>query len=85
MGKMKAAVLTALYNASRPKGMGFLHYDAAPMTIKEAAALLKRATSFDYLQGRVMKVRLAGDSFDPCGYDRDNGKGAAQRAINSIK
>lgn len=36
---------------------------------------------FDYLQGRVMKVDLAGDELDPRLYDRDNGEGAARRAI----
>jgi len=30
-----------------------------------------------------MKVDLSGDEFDPRMYDRDNGQGAALRAINS--
>ena len=36
---------------------------------------------FDYLYGRVMKVDLSKDTFDPFLYDRDNGQGAAERAI----
>lgn len=36
---------------------------------------------FDYLKGRVMKVSISGDSLDPRLYDRDNGQGAAARAL----
>ena len=38
---------------------------------------------FDYLHGKIMKVRFTGDSsdFDPRWYDRDNGNGAALRAV----
>lgn len=85
IGLDKADVLAALYNASRPQGLGFLHYDAAPMTRTEAADCLAAGTCFDYLKGRVMKVSLAADEFNPWGYDRDNGAGAAQAAINAIR
>ena len=40
-----------------------------------------RGNYFDYLQGRVMKVRIQGDELDPRLYDRDNGEGAAEQAI----
>ncbi len=83
-GVNKAAVLAALYNASKPQGMGFLHYDPKPMTKKEAKKLLKHQTDFDYLQGRVMKVNLDGDTLNTWGYDRDNGEGAARVAIDSL-
>lgn len=36
---------------------------------------------FDYLNGRVMKVDITGDGLDPRLYDRDNGPGAARRAL----
>jgi hypothetical protein len=65
--------------------MGFLHYDPADMTPAQAEAILQRQTDFDYLKGRVMKVNLSGDEFDPWLYDRDNGQGAAERAIASIR
>lgn len=81
----KAAVLAALYNASKPQGMGFLHCDPTPMTVEEARELLKRTTNFDYLKGRVMKVDLSGDTLDPWGYDRDNGQGAAWASITSLQ
>jgi hypothetical protein len=80
----KAQVLAALYNASRPLGMGFLQYDPQPMTVEQARVILERSTYFDYLQGRVMKVDLSSDSFDPRWYDRDNGQGAAQKAIDAM-
>lgn len=88
-GLSKAAVLAALYNASRPLGMGFFQFDPAPMAEEEAAELLenmKPNAYFDYLKGRVMKVDLKNDDgFEEWLYDRDNGAGAAQRAIDSIR
>ena len=72
-------MLAALYNASKPQGMGFVHYDPKPMTRQEAEALLEQGTYFDYLKGRVMKVKLSGDELNEWGYDRDNGQGAAAR------
>ena len=80
----KAEVLAALYNASKLQGRGFLHHDPKPITSKEARILLKRTTYFGYLQGRVMKVDLSGTTFDPSLYNRDNGQGAAERAIAAI-
>lgn len=81
-GLKKSAVLAALYNDSKPQGLGFLHFDPAPM----AEDLLKTSTHFDYLKGRVMKVDLSNDdSFEEWLYDRDNGNGAAQRAINKLR
>lgn len=79
----KAEVLAALYNNSRPLGLGFLHYDPAPMSAAEATQHL--AGYVDYLKGRVMKVKLSGDVLDPRGYDRDNGTGAAEQALKSVK
>jgi hypothetical protein len=81
-GLDKAKVLCALYDASKPLGMGFLHYTPEPMQEADAQdLLLKEYRYFDYLRGRVMKVDLRGDEFDPALYDRDNGQGAAERAL----
>lgn len=82
--KDKAEILAALYNASKPLGMGILHYDPTPMTIEEARELLKHQTYFDYVKGRVMKINLEGDTLDTWGYDRDNGEGAVQRILATI-
>ena len=79
-----AKVLAALYNASKPQGRGFMSFDAKQMTEAEAATILESQTYFDYLKGRVMKVDLSGDSFAPFLYDRDNGNGAAARALADI-
>ena len=85
-GLNKAAVLAALYNNARAQGLGFLQYDAKPMTVEDAQGHLDRGqTYFDYLQGRVLKVSLEGDSFDPWGYDRDNGQGSAQRVVDELR
>ena len=82
----KAAVLAALYNRSRPQGMGFLHFDPTPMTLEQARAILANGdTSFDYLKGRVMKVDLSVNSLDPWLYDRDNGAGSAERALSVLR
>ena len=80
----KAAVLAALYNASRPLELGILHFDPTPMTTEQAREILAEYTRFDYLQGRVMKVDLSGTKLDPRLYDRDNGLGAAAAALASV-
>lgn len=94
-GLDKAEVLAALYNGSRPLGMGFLHYDSTPMTSKEAAEHIVQHTRtrfngepsiyFDYLKGRVMKIELADDELNPGLYDRDNGPGAAALIVESLR
>lgn len=83
--KDKAEVLASLYNNSHPHGMGFLQYNPDPMTIEQARELLKHSTYFDYLAGRVMKISLESDIVRTSGYNRDNGKGAAERAISQCR
>lgn len=82
--KDKAAVLAALYNHARPQGMGFFQYDPTPMGVEQARELLKNGTYFDYVRGRVMKVNLESDMLNPWLYDRDNGDGAAAKAISTV-
>lgn len=96
-GLSKASVLAALYNRSKAQGMGWLHFDPTPMTEADAAKEIAKLTDdcefprrhgqfyFDYLNGRVMKVDLSGDTFNPAMYDRDNGAGAAQRVIDQLR
>lgn len=81
--KDKAEVLAALYNGSHPHGMGFLQYNAKPMTVEEAREILAETMDFDYLYGRVMKISLRSNLINVFGYDRDNGQGAAKRAIST--
>ena len=81
----KAAVLASLYNASRQQGMGFMNTAGQnQMTIEEAREELKRGSYFDYLRGRVMKIDLSRDDLEERLYDRDNGNGAAKRAIEHL-
>lgn len=83
----KAAVLAALYNASRPQGMGFLHYDSTPMTEAQGQHLLDGGGGayFDYLKGRVMKISLAEDEVDTFLYNRENGPNAAENAVEALR
>lgn len=80
-GMDKAAVLVALHSASRQMWQGFLEN---PLSYAEAVGHLKLTHKFDYLQGRVLKVDLTGDEFWCDLYDRDNGAGAAARAVARI-
>lgn len=84
-GMDQAKVLAALYNASRSQGMGFMHFDTTPMSVDEARELLQRMSYFDYLKGRVMKLELKGDDLDTRLYNRDNGEGAAELVIDSVR
>jgi hypothetical protein len=95
-GMDKAEVLLALWKASQMQGMSFLGFLASgELTLSQARKEIqeRKHTSFDgtdsiyfdYLNGKVMKVDLGQDEFDPRLYDRDNGDGAAQRAIDNLK
>lgn len=85
VGVSKAKVLAELYNNSTPRGMGHLVSSPNDMTEEEAEKILSSQTNFDYLEGRVMKVNLSGDSFDPWLYDRDNGQGLAAQIVQNIR
>jgi len=81
-----AALLSSLYNGSRQLGMGFLHERGQrSLSEDEAADLLKHDDYFDYLHGRVMKVRIDGKTLNPALYDRDNGNGAARRIVENLR
>lgn len=91
-GLDKAALLAALYNRARPLGMGFLHYTPEDMTLEQAQETLKvgddhghQGMYFDYLHGRVMKVDISGDVLHTWGYNRDNGDGAAEQVITTLR
>jgi len=86
-GLSRNAVIAALYNGSTPLGVGFMHFDPKPMTEADAAKRFDGQGYFDYLDGRVMKIRIdpTSDEIDPRLYDRDNGDGAAQRVIDELR
>ncbi len=84
MGLDRYEVLCALYNKSRPLGLGFLQFTPGDMSVEEAREFLQSTGGYaDYVKGRVIKVNLPDgvESFNPRLYDRDNGEGAALRAL----
>ena len=78
-------VLKVLHDSSRVQGLGWLAASSVQITIDECRELLVNHSYFDYLRGKVMKIQLGGDQLDPRLYDRDNGQGAAARAIDTIR
>lgn len=84
-GLTKAEVLKALYDASRPLGLGFLQFIPGDISLEEAEKLVKKTDNFDYLNGRVIKVTLGDDGFEEWLYDRDMGEGAAQKAVDEYR
>jgi hypothetical protein len=85
-GLSKGAVLAALYNDSDSLGMGRLGNGVKWLTEADGDEHIKQlGMRFDYLYGRVMKVDLSGDSFDPRLYDRDLGEGSAARVIETLR
>lgn len=78
----KPKILAALFNEAKPLGMGYLHYKPDhKMDEAEAEQLLNERTYFDYLEGRLMKVDLSKNDLRTDLYNRDNGQGAAEAAI----
>lgn len=79
----KVKLLIALYNAAKVPGLGLIHYIPIPMDEREAEIVLLQSSDmyFDYLNGRVMKVDISGDYLNTRLYNRDNGEGAAEKAI----
>ena len=79
----KAEIVAALYNASKPQGMRFIHYNPSNMSHQEAEQYVSWGY-IDYLKGRIMKIDISGNVLDTWGYNRDNGEGAAERIISKL-
>lgn len=78
--------LAVLFNASKPLGLGILHYQASHvMSENEAKSLLSEYNYFDYLEGRVMKLSFEKENVSLGLYDRDNGDNAAINALRRGK
>ena len=80
-GMDKAEVLRQLFNCSKVQGMGVMQNHRPEMSIDEARELLRGGDYFDYVRGRVMKIKLSGEYLIPTLYDRDNGEWAAAEAL----
>lgn len=91
----KAAVLTALYDRAKPRGIrGLLRSHAHSLSRDETQAILNRGTAaanwcgeayIDRLHGRVVKMCVLGDTIGPWLYDRYNGEGAAAEVIDRLR
>jgi hypothetical protein len=67
--------------------LGFLDTSGARnISVSDATEIIAtyRTMYFDYLRGRVMKVDISGDDLDTALYNRDNGAGAAERALDHL-
>ena len=85
-GLDKAEVLYALYNASHVQGLGFIQA-VDNYTLEDARRDYEASDDkyFDYLHGRVLKVDLSGNEFNPRLFDRDCGYGTAAAAIEKLR
>ena len=82
-GLTKAEILSILYNNARAKGLGVLLYEVGDMSIEQAEKLLKQKTDFSFIKGRSIMIDLTDDEyFEELYYDKHNGDGEAQKAIN---
>lgn len=76
-------VLCALYSQAQSPGYGALNRRSGGLTLEEARSVLSGGSYIDYLKGRVMKVDLSDlSTMEVYLYDRDNGSGSAQRALD---
>lgn len=88
-GLSKADVLAILYNLAIAKGDRIKEYDPSSMTPENARRYLEGHGSEIYIErikGRALKVDLTSDlSFDATSYDIENGNGAADIAVSSLR
>ena len=43
------------------------------------------SAKYEFTQGRILNVDLSGDELDTQKYDRDNGEGAAEKALSIVQ
>ncbi len=86
-GVDSAELLATLYNGAQPFGFGFNQFEPGDMTRDEAQALLDSGQKeFDYLKGRLMKVKFTGDNLlDDWGYDKTYGISVVQRIVDNMR
>lgn len=87
VGLERGPLLAALYNAAAPAGYGWLEYEWQMMTTEQAWQLLRDSNSFDYLNGRPLKVWLGPNetAIDELYYDRRNGTGQCQAVVTALR
>lgn len=85
-GIPKHLLLKHLYNGAQPQGVGrFLARE--DLSTEEAKEITDRDGDcyYDYLYGRPLKSDFSGNTYEERLYDRDAGRGAAQRAIDAAR
>lgn len=84
-GLDKAEVFRCLYNNAKWKGFTIVHVEPRDMGIEEARNIISKQTYFSQVLGRNLNVDLSSDiEFEELLYDRDNGKGIAQKVVDDI-
>lgn len=82
-GLNKAKVLLSLYNNSEGKYQGFPANN--PVNEQDCQSAIEWYNYFDYWCGKLIKIDLSSDEeFDATYYDKHNGQGAAQRAVDLV-
>lgn len=89
-GLEKYAVIAALWSAARAQSLFDNKRAMSETRAREVADFVLASKlpgdRLDWVDGRVMKVDVRYDSFDPVFYDRDNGgEGHAARVIERLK
>jgi hypothetical protein len=80
----KLRLLEALWTRSQPAAFFRMQgISPPPFNMNEAQKAVHQY--IDYFCGRVIKCDLSGNEADPWGYDRDNGNGAFQSVVNSLR
>ena len=88
-GLEKGDVLLALWKRSKCQGLSYYdlpwgHSPLCHFEIKKRQEL-GIPLYFDYYAGKIIKCDITWDEFDSTLYDRDNGEGAAQMAIDQLR
>lgn len=80
----KVKLLEALWKKSQPAAFFRMQGISPPsFNMNEAQQAVKGY--IDYFNGRVIKCNLSGDEVDVWGFDRDNGNGAFQSVVDSLR
>lgn len=83
-GLDKAELLLELWHNSRANGMSPLFGTRAP-SLEECRKALENDSYVDYFFGRVIKTDFSGDETEDWLFDRDNGDGAFQQAVDNLR
>lgn len=89
-GLDKAMVLVALVSGAEICNNGWMDKDCyKQLTLDKARKLLKEKDAtychFDFVHGRAIKVTFNENNFSSFFYDRENGQGAAQNAVDRLR